>query len=214
MGVVLTESSFFRVGRSRRRWRFAARAPRGLALFALFALMVAPTAAWADDPEAWQALREGRALLMVRHALAPGVGDPPEFDINDCSTQRNLNNRGQSQARAWGQLLTERGIERARLYTSQWCRCRDTATGMGLGEVTEWPALNSFFRNPGDGPRQTRETIELVNGLEPGLPVVLVSHQVNITRLADVFPRSNEGIILALPLTDSPAVLGRVIPPE
>lgn len=181
---------------------------------AILALALMPVAAGADDAEAWQALRDGRALLMLRHALAPGVGDPPEFIVNDCTTQRNLSDRGRAQARAWGQLLTEQGIGEVRVFTSQWCRSRDTATGMGLGEVTEWSALNSFFRNPDDGPRQTREIIELVNSLEPGPAVVLVSHQVNITRLADVFPRSNEGIILALPLSKSPTVLARILPPE
>ncbi|WP_372987409.1 histidine phosphatase family protein [Marinobacter sp.] len=165
-----------------------------------------------NNAEAWQALQDGRAVLILRHALAPGTGDPGNFDLNDCSTQRNLNEAGREQARAWKPFLAEHGIEEARVFTSQWCRCRDTATEMDVGEVTEWPSLNSFFQGRGDGATQTRQTIALVNELEPGLPVVMVSHQVNITRLAGVYPSSNEGVILAWPLSEDPTVLARVAP--
>lgn len=165
-----------------------------------------------NNAEAWQALRDGQAILILRHALAPGIGDPGNFDLNDCSTQRNLNETGREQARSWKPFLAEHGIAEARVFTSQWCRCRDTATEMDVGEVTEWPSLNSFFQGRGDGATQTRQTIALVNELEPGLPVVMVSHQVNITRLAGVYPSSNEGVILALPLSEDPTVLARVAP--
>jgi len=179
----------------------------------LLALLFSLPAVAADNNEkAWDALRDGRAVLMLRHALAPGTGDPGNFDINDCSTQRNLNDRGREQARAWKPFLAEHGINEARVFSSQWCRCMDTATGMDMGEVTEWPSLNSFFRNRGDGPTQTRQTITLVNQLGEGAPVIMVSHQVNVTALADIFPSSNEGVIIALPLSETPTVLARVSP--
>lgn len=180
----------------------------GLALVLLFIMMPAV----ADQAEAWQALREGRAVLMLRHALAPGTGDPSGFDLDDCSTQRDLNARGREQARAWQGLLAHHGIDKARVYTSQWCRCRHTAEEMGIGPVTEWPPLNSFYGGQGDGEQQTRQTIAAVNALKEGLPVVLVSHQVNITRLSGVYPSSNEGVILSLPLSESPTVFARVTP--
>lgn len=182
-----------------------------LLLVSIFAL---PTSVLASNDEAWSALREGRAVLILRHALAPGTGDPGNFDVNDCSTQRNLNDRGREQARAWQPFLAGHGIEEARVFTSQWCRCRDTAVEMNVGEVVEWPSLNSFFQGRGNGASQTKQTIALVNELEAGLPVILVSHQVNITALAGIFPASNEGVILALPLSDNPEVLARVSPPE
>lgn len=168
----------------------------------------------ADESEAWEALREGRAVLMLRHALAPGTGDPGSFDVDDCSTQRNLNERGREQARAWKPFLENNGIEQARVFTSQWCRCRDTATEMDMGPVEDMTSLNSFFRNRGDGKMQTEQTITIVNELEPGPPVILVSHQVNVTALTDVFPASNEGVIIALPLSESPTILARVSPGE
>jgi phosphohistidine phosphatase SixA len=182
-----------------------------IVILALFELAMPPVAA-ADESAAWQALREGRAVLMLRHALAPGTGDPENFDLDDCSTQRNLNERGRAQARAWKELLAKNGIREARVFTSQWCRSRDTATEMQVGEVTEWPPLNSFFAGQGDGDMHTRQTIALVNALEDGLPVVLMSHQVNVTRLTGVYPSSGEGVIIALPLSDNPTVLATVMP--
>ncbi|MGM0953655.1 MAG: histidine phosphatase family protein [Pseudomonadota bacterium] len=166
----------------------------------------------ADNEKAWAAVRDGEAILMLRHALAPGTGDPAGFVLNDCSTQRNLNETGREQARSWKPFLEERGITRARVFSSQWCRSMETAREMDMGPVTEWPALNSFFRNRAKGPEQVERMIELVNQLEPGAPVVLVSHQVNVTALTGVFPASNEGVIVALPLSDNPAVLARVSP--
>jgi phosphohistidine phosphatase SixA len=179
---------------------------------ALILLIGATEVSAQSETQAWEALREGKAVLILRHALAPGTGDPAHFELGDCSTQRNLNDRGRQQASAWIPYLARQDIADARIYTSLWCRSRDTATGMNIGEVTEWPALNSFFQNRGKRSAQTIETIELVNGLEPGPPVIMVSHQVNITALSGVFPASNEGVILALPLTETPEVLARVAP--
>ena len=175
-------------------------------------LLSATTLGSENNEQAWTALKEGRAVLMLRHALAPGTGDPADVELQGCSTQRNLNDTGREQARAWKPFLAENGITEARVFSSQWCRCMDTAREMALGEVTEWPSLNSFFRNRGDGPSQTRQTITLVNQLEEGAPVILVSHQVNITGLTGIFPSSNEGVIIALPLSENPRVLARVSP--
>ena len=185
---------------------------RGLGLAVVTVILALALPVYADETVAWQALRDGRAVLMLRHALAPGTGDPPGFELDDCATQRDLNEQGRAQARAWNGLLQGHGIGQARVYTSQWCRCRHTAEEMNIGKVTEMPSLNSFFGGRGDGDRQTRETIEQVNALPEGPPVILVSHQVNITRLAGIFPASNEGVILALPLSSSVEVLARVSP--
>lgn len=179
----------------------------------LFAIFIStPLMADADKDDAWEAFRDGRAVLMLRHALAPGTGDPDNFDLEDCSTQRNLNAQGREQARAWRPFLEKRGIPQARVFSSQWCRCIETAREIAMGEVTEWPSLNSFFANRGEGGMATRQTIALVNDLDEGTPVILVSHQVNITRLTGVYPASNEGVIVALPLSRNPVVLARVSP--
>lgn len=184
----------------------------GLTLSIIGVAIAVKAAASDGNAVAWQALRDGEAILILRHALAPGTGDPANFTLNDCSTQRNLNETGREQARSWKPFLAEHGIEEARVYTSQWCRTRDTASEMDVGAVSDMPSLNSFFQNRGDRLAQTRETVDQVNALGPGLPVVLVSHQVNITALAGIYPSSNEGVILALPLSDEPSVLARITP--
>lgn len=179
----------------------------------MFAVFIGtPVMVNADNTDAWEALRQGHAVLMLRHALAPGTGDPDNFDLEDCGTQRNLNEQGREQARAWQPFLEKRGIRQARVFSSQWCRCKETAREMAMGEVTEWPALNSFFANRSEGGMATRQTIALVNDLGEGAPVILVSHQVNITRLTGVYPASNEGVIIALPLSLKPVALARVSP--
>jgi broad specificity phosphatase PhoE len=163
---------------------------------------------------AWQALKEGKALLVLRHALAPGFGDPASFQLRDCSTQRNLSAEGRMQAKAWKPFLAAQGIDEARVFTSQWCRCIDTANGMNMGPVTEWPSLNSFFQGQGNRSLQTQQTIEKVNSMASGAPVIMVSHQVNINALTGAYTASNEGIIVSLPLSGDPRVLARVTPTD
>ena len=87
---------------------------------------------------------------MIRHANAPGSGDPANFKIGDCATQRNLDERGRAQARAIGDVLRHHEIGKVRLYSSQWCRCLETARLMNLGAVQPLPALNSFFNRSED----------------------------------------------------------------
>lgn len=182
------------------------------AVLALTFGQVAAADATSDELAAWQALKEGKALLVLRHALAPGFGDPQSFQLEDCSTQRNLNAEGRKQAQAWKPFLAAQGITEARVFSSQWCRCLDTANGMDMGPVTEWPSLNSFFQGRGNESQQTQQTVQQVNAMAPGKPVILVSHQVNITALTGVYPSSNEGVILSLPLSENPKVLARVSP--
>lgn len=176
----------------------------GLALFG---------SARADDSQAWQALREGRAVLLLRHATAPGSGDPADFQLDDCATQRNLDRQGRAEARRWGELLRRQRIERARLLSSRWCRALDTAREMGLGPVEPLPALDSFFAARARADRQTVELVERVNGLMPGTVMVLVSHQVNISALTGAHPASGEGLILARPLTVPARILARIPAP-
>lgn len=167
----------------------------------------------ADNTVAWQALREGRALLLMRHATAPGTGDPENFRLGHCETQRNLNDRGRAEARRWGELLARQGIEQPRLLSSRWCRALDTASNMQRGPVQPFAALDSFFGKSEDGGAQTAELIGLVNQLPAGAPLVLVSHQVNITALTGIFPASGEGLILPLPLRPRVQPLARIPAP-
>jgi len=101
--------------------------------------------AHANDDDLIKLMKSGGHILMIRHAYAPGSGDPANFKIGDCATQRNLDDRGRSQARAIGDWLRSKGIKDAKIYSSQWCRCLETATLLGLGPVAELPALDSFY---------------------------------------------------------------------
>jgi hypothetical protein len=97
------------------------------------------------DDVAWQALENG-GIVLFRHALAPGTGDPANFTLGDCSTQRNLNDQGRADSRAIGQAFQDKGINVGRVLTSQWCRCVETAELAFPGQVEEEPVFNSFFR--------------------------------------------------------------------
>ena len=138
-------------------------------------------------------------VLLLRHAIAPGFGDPENFRIEDCSTQRNLSEAGRQQAKAIGAWLRARGFSRARVYSSQWCRCLETAELLGIGEVSQLPALNSFFQRPEDRvPNLTALQSFLLDQVVQKELLVLVTHQVTVTALTGVFPGSGEGVVATL----------------
>ena len=135
---------------------------------------------------------------MLRHAHAPGNGDPPGFRLGDCATQRNLGDDGRSQARRIGERLRSAGIAGARIWSSQWCRCLDTARLLGLGTVHELAALNSFFDRPQDRERQVAELRAFLTTLPPeGAPIVLVTHQVMVTAQTGSWVDSGGGAVFA-----------------
>lgn len=134
-------------------------------------------AALADD------LRDGHHVLLMRHADAPGFGDPSGYVIGQCSTQRNLGDYGRKQAKIIGLWLSKQGIEEARVFSSPWCRCIDTATLLNLGQVKIQPSLGSFFDDMSLEKSQTK-ALELFikNELQQQTraPIILVTHHVNI----------------------------------
>lgn len=132
-------------------------------------------------------LETGPYVLMMRHADAPGYSDPDGYNLNDCSTQRNLGEAGKTQAKMIGQWLKTQGLESAQVFSSPWCRCKDTATLLNKGAVTVEPSLGSFFENRGNRQEQTRLTqIKIAELLKtsPRKPVIMVTHQVNIQAFA------------------------------
>jgi len=149
-----------------------------------------------NQEEVWAEFLQGRAVALIRHATAPGLGDPPGFRIGDCSTQRNLSQEGRQQARRIGDFFRTKGVKEATIYSSQWCRCLETAELLNLGQVNELPALNSFFQNSSSEEKQTTDIRQFISSLPAGKPVIMVSHQVNITALTGIFPSSGEIIML------------------
>jgi phosphohistidine phosphatase SixA len=168
----------------------------GCSLCVAFVLLCASHHVAANEAALWKALRSPDHVGVIRHALAPGGGDPPGFSLGDCDTQRNLSNAGRAQARRIGVRFRESGITTARLYSSQWCRCLETARLLGLGAVDQLPLLNSFFERPERGERQNRALINWLAQRDPQEITILVTHQVNITALSGVYPASGEIVIL------------------
>lgn len=120
-----------------------------LGLFSSFALAATP------DHLA-DALASSDYVLMMRHAEAPGTGDPVGYSLDDCSTQRNLGEGGRRHAVSTGEWLRRQGINRTMLYSSPWCRCKDTAQRLNLGGYVVEPALGSFFDSPRRAELQTQ----------------------------------------------------------
>ncbi len=152
------------------------------------------------DEAAWAALKKPNAIVLFRHALAPGGGDPPGFKAGDCSTQRNLNDEGIVQAKRIGQTLRDRGIKVRAVWHSEWCRTRDTARlafpDLRAPALKPEPAFNSFFSDRSTEPVQTAAARELLVKWQGKGALVVVTHQVNITQLTEIFPQSGEGIVL------------------
>jgi phosphohistidine phosphatase SixA len=175
-------------------------------LLAAPALDAAPSVAAADP---LVALRLGDHVAVMRHATAPGGGDPPGLRLDDCATQRNLSEEGRTQAVRVGDRFRAAGTGAAQVFSSQWCRCLDTAGLLRLGAVEPLPLLNSFF-----GARE-REA-ETIAGLRRWIaardlstPTILVTHQVTIAALCGVFPASGEVVVLRRAPDSALAVHGR-----
>lgn len=153
-------------------------------------LLLFPALVHAND---WQALDRPGVMAIMRHAIAPGGGDPAGFALGDCATQRNLDAQGRAQARAIGAAFRDRGITFDRVLTSQWCRTRDTAELLGLGPIEPAPPLNSFFDDRSTAAAQTAATRAIIDAA--GGRLMLVTHQVNISALLGRSTRSGEVVL-------------------
>lgn len=177
-------------------------------------LLVAVGTAWGVThvaaSEAWSTVRPGVAVLF-RHAIAPGGGDPPGFQLGNCATQRNLDDAGRTQARLIGEAFRRRGIDVGAVWSSQWCRTRDTADLAFPGMRKDQPAFNSFFNTTAQGPAQTRAALHVLAAWQGAGVLVVVTHQVNITALTGIVPQSGEGVVVAMRGHEL-QVLGRVMP--
>lgn len=159
------------------------------------------------------AMKTRGTALLIRHALAPGFGDPANFRVDDCSTQRNLNDTGRQQARAIGAALRKAGADNAQILSSPWCRCLDTATEMALGPVMPFDGLSSFFQghaDRGETLRLLRERLASIQVSDP--PLIMVTHQVVISALTGQGTRSG-GAVLYDPKTQQAVTVAMPEPP-
>jgi phosphohistidine phosphatase SixA len=187
----------------------------GLLLLLSLAWPGAALAIEVDRERVWALLAQPGHVVLMRHADAPGTGDPANFRLGDCATQRNLGERGRDQARRLGEEFRRRAIPVALVLTSQWCRTRETAELMALAPIEDEPkALNSFFGRPGERDAATAALRKRLAALPVGAgAVVMVTHQVNITALTGVFPASGEMVVLRRDDSGAVATVGRLPPP-
>ena len=145
----------------------------------------------------WKPAQDGDKIILIRHAKAPGGGDPEGFKIDDCKTQRNLDMMGINQAKKIGKLFREKKVKINQVLSSQWCRCKDTAK-YAFGSYKEFTALNSTFQSPynkNEG-KQLKELYSFVkkwNGKDKNL--VLITHYSIITAVTNAVPSSGEIVI-------------------
>lgn len=122
-------------------------------------------------------------VLLMRHTLAPGVGDPANYTLADCKTQRNLSTEGRQQAVVVGDWLRHQGVKNADVYSSAWCRCKDTAQLLGFKGWQVAPTLASFFDEMHKGPAQNLQLQSFIADklkTKGNQPLILVTHHVNI----------------------------------
>ena len=151
--------------------------------------------ALADD-KILDSLQEGNKLIFIRHALAPGNGDPDNFKINDCSTQRNLNKKGIDQSILIGDFFKKNKIQIDKVLSSEWCRCKDTAK-YAFKKFEVFQALNSFYdeRFAENETKQIKDLKKLINNWSSDKNLVLVTHYVVISSILNVASSSGEIII-------------------
>lgn len=167
----------------------------------------------ADELASWALLQEQGAIVLFRHASAPGIGDPDGFKLGDCSTQRNLDDRGRAEAHAIGEAFRQRGIFVGRVLSSQWCRAQDTANLAFPGQAEDSPAFNSFFDSRDAESTATASALGVLGGWSGPGAMVVVTHQVNIASLTGLSPRPGEGVVISV-RDGRVEVRGRLPPPE
>ena len=184
-------------------------------------LWAAVSTAQPDDPALELARsRDPGIVTLLRHANAPGVGDPAGFSLDDCATQRNLSEQGRIEARRLGAALRAVGVRDADVRSSQWCRCLETARLLGVGPVLPASYLNSFFHlrqgyggqaaGQGDEATSTRALrAAVLQKLDSRRPTFFVTHQVNITALTGIVPAEGEAVFVRATAAGTIEVVGR-----
>ena len=155
----------------------------------------APNISFSNDKFA-NILKEGKKIVFVRHALAPGNGDPNNFNINDCSTQRNLNEEGRAQSEKIGNFFKNKNIKIHKVLSSEWCRCKETAK-IAFGNYQTFNALNSFYdeRFAKNKSKQIKDLKDYIDNWENDSNLIIVTHYVVISALINRVSSSGEMII-------------------
>ena len=148
------------------------------------------------DKDILASLKEGNKLIFIRHAYAPGGGDPDNFDINDCNTQRNLSDSGRQQAKNISNFFIENQINFKKVYSSEWCRCKETAK-IAFGDCETKNFLNSFFSQKfaKNRKKQMNDLNNFVDNYKDDGNLVFVTHYVVISEALNYAPSSGEIVV-------------------
>ena len=158
---------------------------------------------------AWALLREGGQVVLLRHAAATGTTDPANFDIDDCSKQRNLSDRGRQQARKIGSLFAARAAPIERVLSSRYCRALDTAR-IAFGSAPEPLEALDLLKDPADATARNAAVLEAIRNFGGSGTLVLVTHLENIMALTGAGAREGEAVVVA-PEGETLHVLGRIV---
>ena len=166
-----------------------------ISLLFIFISLVFSNQAFSND-DLIQSLKEGGKIIFIRHAYAPGGGDPDNFDVNDCTTQRNLNNEGISQSKLIGEFFVKNKIQIDQVFSSEWCRCKDTAK-YAFKNFKTFNALNSFFSSKfaQNEDKQIKDLKNFIQNWKSEKNLVLVTHYVVISSMLNMAVGSGEIVI-------------------
>ena len=141
-------------------------------------------------------LKEGGKLIFIRHAHAPGNGDPENFNLKDCSSQRNLNQEGINQSKKIGLFFTQNKIQIDKVLSSEWCRCKDTAK-YAFNDYKTFEALNSFYdaKFKKNKAKQIKNLKKYISSWDSKKNLVLVTHFVVISETLSTGSASGEIIV-------------------
>ena len=141
-------------------------------------------------------LEDGEKLIFIRHAYAPGSGDPDNFNLNDCSTQRNLNKEGREQAKLIGEFFKKNEIKIDKVISSEWCRCKETAK-IAFKNFSTNNFLNSFYSSKyaKNKDRQIKMLNDYVKNFKSDKNLIFVTHYVLISEVLNYAPSSGELVV-------------------
>ena len=178
----------------------------------MFVLFVGTTYAQTPAEDSWAKLQPG-TMVLFRYANAPGGGALPGFTLNDCATQRNLDELGRTQARRIGEMFRQRKVKVGSVLTFKWCRTRETAELAPPKLASDDSDFKSFFADRGREPEPTAKALgKLLHWRGPGA-MVIFTHQVNVSAPTGIFPLPSEGVVLQ-PADKSRAALMRLASPS
>lgn len=170
-------------------------------LASIMSTTLVPQVAQGKDLKIWDQLKGTNPtgyVLLMRHALAPGIGDPANFLVDDCSTQRNLNEEGRQDARDIGKWLVRREVKILRVESSRWCRAKETAQLLNIGRVRLNKNLDSLFQasDPLNDPQTVNIKKRILDHAKTKGLIVMVGHSVNMQALTGISLESGEGVLV------------------